>query len=102
MHGGNIETSLMMTLAPELVRMEALANFASRAEQLVETGRLLNAEKPIGFGWMTQDLNPKGVLGDASAASPEQGLLLLNHMANQLATVCQDLANAPADLLKDA
>lgn len=102
MHGGNIETSLMMTLAPELIRRDALANFGSRAEQLSETGRLLSAEKPIGFGWMTQDLNPEGVLGDASAASPEKGSQLLNHMASQLATVCEDLANAPADLLKDS
>lgn len=101
MHGGDVETSLMMALAPELIRMDALANFASRAEQLSETSKLLSAEKPIGFGWMTQDLNPEGVLGDASAASAEKGTQLLDHMASRLATVCEDLASAPADLLND-
>jgi len=101
MHGGDVETSLMMALAPDLIQMEALANFASRAEQLSESCHLLNAEKPIGFGWMTQDLNRAGVLGDASAASANKGERLLSHMATQLAKVCEDLANAPADLLVD-
>ncbi|MFK7967116.1 MAG: creatininase family protein [Burkholderiaceae bacterium] len=99
LHGGEIETSMIMALAPELIRMESVANFVSRDESLSAASQLLAAEKPIGFGWMTQDLNTAGVLGNASAATAEKGEQQLDHMASQLAAVCEDLANAPNDLL---
>ena len=33
------------------------------------TTRLLRADHPVGFGWMTQDLHASGALGDASLAT---------------------------------
>ena len=84
LHGGAVETSLVMHLRPDLVRMNRLACFPSLGGALAQRGGLLGLEKPVGIGWMTQDINPEGVCGDATAATAEKGALLLQHMASRL------------------
>jgi creatinine amidohydrolase len=84
LHGGAVETSLLLHLRPELVRREALADFPSFGSALAARGGLLGVEKPVGIGWMTQDLNPHGACGNAAAASAEKGAVLLDHLAKQL------------------
>lgn len=84
LHGGAVETSLLLHLRPELVRREALADFPSFGNTLAARGGLLGVEKPVGIGWMTQDLNPHGACGNAAAASAEKGAVLLDHLAKQL------------------
>jgi creatinine amidohydrolase len=84
LHGGAVETSLLLHLRPELVRREALADFPSFGSTLAARGGLLGVEKPVGIGWMTQDLNPHGACGNAAAASAEKGAALLDHLATQL------------------
>lgn len=84
LHGGAVETSLVMHLRPELVRMDRLARFPSLGAAMARRGGLLGVEKPVGIGWMTQDINPEGVCGDATAATAEKGALLLQHMAGRL------------------
>jgi creatinine amidohydrolase len=84
LHGGAVETSLMLYIRPDLVRREALADFKSLGAAMAARGGLLGAEKPVGFGWMTQDLNPQGACGNAAAASADKGKQLLLHMSGQL------------------
>ena len=84
LHGGAVETSLLLHLRPDLVRREALADFPSFGNTLAAKGGLLGVEKPVGIGWMTQDLNPQGACGNAAAASAEKGEALLDHLATQL------------------
>ena len=84
LHGGAVETSLLLHLRPDLVRRDALADFPSLGARLAAHGGLLGAEKPVGFGWMTQDLNPQGACGNAAAASAEKGRALLDHLASRL------------------
>jgi creatinine amidohydrolase len=102
-HGGAIETSLMLHLRPDLVRLAALKNFDSLGRQLADRGgghAVLGAEKPIGFGWMTQDLNAEGACGDASQASAEKGAALLAHGAERLARLLQEAAALPLGTLR--
>jgi creatinine amidohydrolase/Fe(II)-dependent formamide hydrolase-like protein len=33
----------------------------------------LRPDHPVGFGWMTQDLNPSGAVGDATLATAAKG-----------------------------
>lgn len=91
-HGGEVETSLMLHLRPELVRREALADFDSLGRRLAERGGLLGAEKPVGLGWMTQDLNPAGACGNAAAATAEKGAVLLEYLAGRLVTLLGEVA----------
>ncbi len=96
LHGGAVETSLLLHLRPDLVRQEALADFPSFGGTLAARGGLLGVEKPVGIGWMTQDLNPQGACGNAAAASAEKGRALLDHLAMQLVKLLAEVEALPA------
>ena len=72
-HGGEIETSLMLAFRPDLVRMEKAADFTPLTVEMAARFRHLSAIQPVGFGWMAQDINPAGAIGNAAAATPEKG-----------------------------
>jgi len=95
LHGGAVETSLVMHLRPDLVRTPALADYQSLGATLARRGGLLGAEKPVGMGWMTQDLNPHGACGDARAASADKGERLLEHLAGCLVQLLAEMEAMP-------
>ena len=95
LHGGAVETSLVMHLRPDLVRTPALADFQSLGATLARRGGLLGVEKPVGMGWMTQDLNPHGACGDARAASADKGERLLEHLAGCLVQLLAEMEAMP-------
>jgi creatinine amidohydrolase len=101
-HGGEVETSLMLHLAPNLVRREALENFAGLSAELARENELLGAEKPIGFGWKAQDLNPAGVCGNAAAADAERGARYLEHLAQRFAALLAEVAAMPLGVISNA
>jgi creatinine amidohydrolase len=93
-HGGEIETSLMLHLAPSLVHLDAAADFPSRAAALARAHAVLGAEKPVGIGWLSEDLNAQGVCGNAAAADASRGQRYLEHLAAQFAILLEELAAA--------
>ncbi|MDY6945600.1 MAG: creatininase family protein [Pseudomonadota bacterium] len=99
-HGGEMETSLMLHLRPELVRREALADFRALTHEMGERGGLLGPEKPIGFGWMSQDLNRDGVCGNAARADAQRGELLLGYLADKLAALLTQCQAMPLATIK--
>lgn len=101
LHGGEVETSLMLAIAPALVRREALRNFAGLSQDLSAKGGLLGVEKPIGIGWMSQDLHAEGVAGNALAADAERGARYLEHIADRLVALLGEVAALPLGLLGD-
>lgn len=78
-HGGWIETSVMLHLHPALVRMDeaAVSPLAHPAG--------LPPDGPAPWAWMTDDLNPTGVLGDPTLASAERGEHLVRRCVAGLA-----------------
>lgn len=67
-HGGDVETSLMLAFRPETVDMTAARHFPSTAP--------LTAVPPVGpvsYGWITSDLCAAGVVGNAAAATAAKG-----------------------------
>jgi creatinine amidohydrolase len=102
LHGGEIETSLMLHLHPELVRTDRIRNFDSLAAALARKNKWLGAEKPIGFGWKAQDLNAAGVTGNAAAADAARGRTYLKHLATSLAELLAEVAATPLAMLADA
>jgi creatinine amidohydrolase len=91
LHGGLIETSLMLAIAPALVRGDRLRNFPSRAERLEAGCRVFEVEGATGIGWMAEDLNDEGVVGDAASASATVGRMLLDHYAGKFATLIEEV-----------
>ena len=72
-HGGDIETSIMLHLRPDLVRMDKAIDFRSTQLDFIDEFKHLRAHGPVQFGWKAQDLNPYGAVGNAEAATAEKG-----------------------------
>lgn len=79
-HAGQVETSLMLALAPRLVHMErAVTEFPSLEPGSVGLAGL--ARK----AWLTSDISRSGVLGDATLADAAQGERMLREIAGSVA-----------------
>jgi creatinine amidohydrolase len=86
-HGGDVETSLMLALRPELVDMGAAANFRSSAE----TGSI-SPIGPISYGWISSDLNTDGTVGNAANATAAKGHATAEHYVAGLIGLLQTVA----------
>ncbi len=80
-HGGAVETSLMLHLRPDLVDMSRARNFPVATQDFARDFKWLSADRPAGFGWMAQDLSKEGAMGDATAASAEKGEAIADRWA---------------------
>jgi creatinine amidohydrolase len=90
-HGGEIETSLMLAFRPELVDMTRADNFVSSASDFERDFTWLRSDRPIGFGWMAQDLSPQGAMGDASKASAAKGEAAADYWATAFVELLRDV-----------
>jgi creatinine amidohydrolase len=100
-HGGAVETAMMMHLQPDLVRSDQATNARSLGEELGETLRRLAPEGSASFSWLAGDLNPSGVVGDATLADADMGGRLVAHYGGVLAEVIEDARAFPMDRLED-
>jgi creatinine amidohydrolase len=103
-HAGDIETSMMLALRPERVRMAQAQNFRSsaqgRAEQ-VDRFEILGNGKSAKLGWQMQDYNRQGAAGNAAAATLEKGQALLQASGRALAQLLAEVDRLPPDTLTD-
>ncbi|MCB1476425.1 MAG: creatininase family protein [Rhodobiaceae bacterium] len=100
-HGGMIETSLMLHLAPDQVDMTKAADFASAAQTLAQSNAFLGFSGPGALSWMTSDLNETGAVGNAAAATAEVGQRIADWQSGRLARLIVELAAfVPADPLR--
>lgn len=83
-HGGQLETAIMLALRPDLVDREQTGKFLSLQSELAAEFSLLRAYGPVGMGWMGDDLNASGAVGNAAAASEEDGRAIIDHQAEQV------------------
>lgn len=90
-HGGDIETSVMLALAPDRVDMDKARAFPSRQSEFAARYKHLRAYGPHAFGWKMSDLNPDGVAGDASAATAERGGRLVAHAVAGILELLEDV-----------
>ncbi|PVB62447.1 creatininase family protein [Labrenzia sp. 011] len=90
-HGGDIETSLMLHLHPELVRMDLAKDFLSEQQSYLKEFKHLRGHGKAQFGWLAQDLNPAGALGNAALATAEKGRLSLDHAARGFIELAEDV-----------
>jgi creatinine amidohydrolase len=102
LHGGAVETAMMMHLEPSLVREDAIADFPSLGARLERTLRHVGPEGQASFSWIADDLNPQGVVGDARLATAAMGERLVEHYGRILAEVVMDARDFPLDRLSPA
>ncbi len=94
-HGGALETALVLALRPDLVRLDRLAEFDPATRRRADAAPILSSLGAAGFGWMAQDLHPSGAAGDARLASAELGRRVLEHVAGRLLALVRELRALP-------
>jgi creatinine amidohydrolase len=103
-HAGDLESSVMLHLAPDYVRKDQFQNFSSLTEQLAEENKFLSITPSGKLGWQMHDINPAGAAGDATRATPEKGAAVLDHVGRRFVELLHEvdrfalsrLANVPA------
>ncbi|MGF1476991.1 MAG: creatininase family protein [Geminicoccaceae bacterium] len=94
-HAGDVETSMMLAIRPDLVAMEEAANFEPLSKQYETAFPTIMSLGATGFGWKAQDLEPSGACGNASAATGERGEKILNHVADRLLGLLDEVVRFP-------
>jgi creatinine amidohydrolase len=89
-HGGAVETSIMLARYPDTVAKDKIADFRPVSIAMEKDYRWLSAHRPAPFAWQAQDIHPSGAAGDATQATAEKGRQLIDHGA---AAFCELLAD---------
>ena len=90
-HGGEIETSMMLHLAPAQVRMEHAGCFHSTSQDRARRFPILGNGKSAKMGWAIEDYNACGAVGNAAGATAEKGKAVVDAAAQQLALLLQEI-----------
>jgi creatinine amidohydrolase len=101
-HGGEIETSLMLALQAGCVTMAQAQDFASTSKDRAARFPILGNGHSAKLGWHMQDYNPQGAAGNARAATAEKGRAVLQAAARQLAALVQEISELPLSTLADS
>ncbi|MAQ82724.1 MAG: creatininase [Maritimibacter sp.] len=91
-HAGFMETAAMLHVRPDLVDMSAAADFVPAARAVAEANTHLRLIGPITTGWTARDLTPDGASGNAAAATPEAGKVIVETCATAFAEMLDEIA----------
>jgi creatinine amidohydrolase len=87
-HAGDAETSLMLALLPEQVKLDRVVK---EYPQSLPQNSLLSLEGNLPFAWLTRELSKSGVIGDATVATKEKGDRLLESLVQGWVQVIADV-----------
>jgi len=87
-HAGDAETSLMLALLPDQVRLDrAMAEYPPE----LAPDSLLSLEGKLPFAWTTRDVSRSGVIGDPTTATSTKGDRILASLAAGWTQVLRDI-----------
>lgn len=89
-HGGDVETSLMLAFQPDCVDMAMAQDFRSSAETAA-----IPPIGPVSYGWVSSDLNPEGTVGDASIATAAKGYATCAHQVTGFIELLRKVRDQP-------
>ncbi|MGY2932011.1 creatinine amidohydrolase/Fe(II)-dependent formamide hydrolase-like protein [Bradyrhizobium sp. GM6.1] len=92
-HGGAIETSIMLARYPDRVRMDAIANFPASSIAMEQQYRWLSTQRPAPFAWQAQDLHASGAAGNATLAVAAKGEQLIDQGARAFCELLAEVDN---------
>lgn len=94
-HGGDIETSMMLHLAPQSVDMAQARHWPSSSQQRAQRWPILGNGRSAKMGWAIEDYHHAGAVGNAAAATAEKGRLVVQAAGQALAQLLQELCALP-------
>ncbi len=95
-HGGEIETSMMLHLAPATVRMEEARDWRSSSQDRAEAHAILGNGRSAKMGWAIEDYHPAGAVGNAAAATAGKGRAVVQAAGEALAQLLSELHALPS------
>ncbi len=95
-HGGDVETSMMLALHPERVDMQQATNFASSSQERAQKFPIMGNGSSVKLAWAAQDLNASGAAGNAAAATADKGRAVLNVNGQALASLLAEFNSLAA------
>src|SRR5579871_3844844 len=98
-HGGDKETSIMLHLRPDLVKMEKARHFHSLTETMVRDFKYLSLQPKGKVAWQSHDLNPLGAAGDATIAKADKGKKVIDFVSDRLVELLAEIDRAPLSWL---
>jgi len=99
-HGGLVETSLILHLAPDLVHMDKAQDFKPVMAEIATTNDKLTYVGGVGIGWQAQDIHPAGVAGNAKAATAEIGNAVFDHVVAGYRKLLAEISAYPLSRIK--
>jgi creatinine amidohydrolase len=90
-HAGEWETSLLLHLAPELVRTERIDSLG-QLPRMGDGVQHLTLRGPVTFAWLSEDVSATGVMGDPRKSTPERGRKTADLIVDKLAAVLCEMA----------
>jgi creatinine amidohydrolase len=100
-HAGEIETSMMLALRPERVHMDQAEYFRSTSQDRAMHFPILGNGRSAKLGWMMQDYNANGAVGNAGAATAGKGRAVLDAAGRALAQLLGEIDRLPPDTLTE-
>ncbi|RYF27708.1 MAG: creatininase family protein [Comamonadaceae bacterium] len=94
-HGGEVETSMMLHLAPGTVRMEQAQRWRSSSQDRAESYAVLGNGRSAKMGWAIEDYHPSGAVGNAADATADKGRAVVDAAAAALVQLLQEIDALP-------
>ena len=88
-HACELETSLMMYIAPELVDETAISD--DTPDEMFSGNEYVTLFGPVNMGWKTKDVTKSGVIGSPSFASREKGEKMLRYAVDKLEKILGEI-----------
>lgn len=95
-HGGEIETSMMLHLAPQVVHMAHARDWRSTSQDRAEAHAILGNGRSAKMGWAIEDYHPAGAVGNAAAATADKGRAVVQAAGEALAQLLLELHALPS------
>jgi len=93
-HAGDLETSIMLAMYPDLVDMEKADNFRPLTDTLIRDFEHIRIGGGAKLAWQSHDLNAAGTCGNAALATAEKGEQTIDFVLDKLVAVFDEIDRA--------
>lgn len=100
-HGGYVETSLMMAIAGDLVHPELARSDGLGVGRYYQRFRHLSLEGAVPTAWLIDDVSASGIVGDPAGASAATGWAVAEHWCRLVAEALAEIAEFRFPALPD-
>lgn len=88
-HACELETSLMLSIAPETVDKSRIID--ETPDEMFEKEDYISLFGPINLGWKTKDVTKSGVIGMPSLATAKKGEKFMTYAVDKLAAIVSEI-----------